>query len=106
MTNETSDINTALRKADPLVRAFVRSLKKENVKLQKVLAALAAKLVSAENRIAALKKTGADPLDLLTPEQMRAQIARVQDEVAIGGVMQGLEKELALLAELEKKLKE
>jgi predicted nucleic acid-binding Zn-ribbon protein len=103
-TNETSDINTALRKADPLVRAFVRSLKKENVRLQKVLAALAAKLVSAENRIAALKKTGADPLDLLTPEQTRAQIAQAQDEV---GVIQGLEKQLAeQLAELEKRLKE
>jgi hypothetical protein len=79
-------------------------LKKENVRLQKVLAALAAKLVSAENRIAALKKTGADPLDLLTPEQTRAQIAQAQDEV---GVIQGLEKQLAeQLAELEKRLKE
>ena len=101
-TNETSDLSTALRKANPLVRAFVRSLKKENVKLQKGLGALAAKLVSAENRIAALKRTGTDPLDLLTPEQTRARIAQAQDEGAVG-VIQGLEKHLA---ELENKLKE
>lgn len=105
-TDETSDLSTALRKANPLVRAFVRSLKKENVKLQKGLGALAAKLVSAENRIAALKRTGTDPLDLLTPEQTRARIARTQDEVVAVQVMQGLEKEIALLAELESKLKE
>ena len=47
--NDPSDINTALRKVDPLVQAYVRSLRKENVKLQKALGALAAKLVSAEN---------------------------------------------------------
>lgn len=101
-TNETSGIDTALRQADPLVRAFVRSLKKENAKLQKGLAALGAKLVSAENRLAALKKTGVDPLDLLTPEQTRARVVQLQDEVGIGPLEEGLEKQLA---ELEKKLK-
>src|SRR5262245_53534554 len=67
----------------------------------KGLAALGARLVSAENRLAALKRTGADPIDPLTSEQTRARIAQMQDELGVGGLAPGLEKQLA---ELEKKL--
>ena len=86
------------RKADARIRAFVDAMKKENAKLQTRVATLEVKLLSADNRIAALRK-GVDPLDELSPTEVATRIAELRREL-------GIEQMKKRIAELEQKLDE
>lgn len=94
--NKTSAVVPVLRTADPVIKAFVAALKKENAKLQRQVGTLEAKLLSAEHRIAALKKCSSNlaPRNL---DEVRAEFKKLEHEL-------GYDKLRARIAELEEEL--
>src|SRR5260370_42135042 len=56
MAKVPSDLNAKLKKADPIVRAYVAELGKRNAKRQRQIVALEADKVERDGRITALQK--------------------------------------------------
>jgi len=70
-----------LRKCDPTIRGYVRTLEKRNIDLQEKIGTLAAENFSLKSRITALKKGQLDPHELeLTKEEKEKKLILALEE--------------------------